>query len=243
MLTCGVAEICDRERRRARLVGQELRRLGQDLHQALRARRRGPRVELGLGVDHARDQRGIEVLLGRLLANDVRVGERQVELGDRLAKQRRREDHHERGRGERDHRDHPAAPARDRATPGGRSGAASTGGSARGDRRHYSSLLTAAPPHGHGLRGPACQEPPTTSTPRSSIVIVIGDHICRSLRFFLLGQLPGEPLGERLVTPGSGALRPRTSSSAIDRDRRVEHALHAGLEQQRHLDDGGSRRR
>ena len=44
---------------------------GIDLHQAEGAGRRGARVELRLGVDHGRDQRRIQVLVGRLLADDV----------------------------------------------------------------------------------------------------------------------------------------------------------------------------
>ena len=88
MLTAGVARSDGRERGRARAVGEELGRLGQDLHQPHRPGRRGPRVELRLGVDDRRDQRRIEMLFGRLLADHVLVVERQPELVDRLAGER-----------------------------------------------------------------------------------------------------------------------------------------------------------
>jgi hypothetical protein len=73
-------------------VGEELGRLRQDLHQALRAGRRRPRVELRLRVDDGRDQRRIKMLVGSLLADDVRVLERERQLVDGLAEQRQRQD-------------------------------------------------------------------------------------------------------------------------------------------------------
>ena len=50
---------------------------GQELHQADRARRRARvRVEPALGVDHRREQRGVEVVVPRVRADDVLVLER-----------------------------------------------------------------------------------------------------------------------------------------------------------------------
>ncbi len=77
---------------------------GEDLHQALRAGGGGARVELGLGVDHRRDQRGVEVLFGGLLADHARVLQRQRQFAHRVLQARgerhdqpdRHREHHER---------------------------------------------------------------------------------------------------------------------------------------------------
>ena len=66
--------------------------LGQDLHQALRARLGRLVAELRLAVDHGRDQRGIEVLVARLLADHVLVAQRQRDLLDRVVHHRAQHD-------------------------------------------------------------------------------------------------------------------------------------------------------
>ncbi len=85
------AQVGRRERGCSRAVGQELGGLGHDLHQPLGAHGRRARVELRLGVDDRGDQRRIEVLLRRLLADHVRVVQRQPEIVDRLLDQRHRQ--------------------------------------------------------------------------------------------------------------------------------------------------------
>ena len=59
------AEVARREAVAARQFRQEFGRFRLDLHQALRARRGGPRFEFRLRVDHRRDQRRVEVLRRR----------------------------------------------------------------------------------------------------------------------------------------------------------------------------------
>ena len=61
------------ERRGARAMGEVFGSLGQDLHQALGAGRRRARIELGLGINDRRDQRRVEVLVGRLVTDHVLV--------------------------------------------------------------------------------------------------------------------------------------------------------------------------
>ena len=61
-------------------VREEVGGRRQDLHQPLRAGRGRARFEFRLGVDHRRDQRRVEVLLGGLFADDARVAERQREV-------------------------------------------------------------------------------------------------------------------------------------------------------------------
>src|SRR5204862_252033 len=80
----------------------------RELHAPQRAGLRGPVVaELGLGVDDRRDQGQVEVLLARLLADDVLVAQRQRELLEGVAQHRPERDDHDRGH---EHEEDPPPP-------------------------------------------------------------------------------------------------------------------------------------
>ena len=59
---------------------------------------------------------------------------------------------------------------------------------------------------------------------------IVDDHICRSLRFFLLRELPGGALLERLMAASFGAAHSQLLLGD-HRDRCIEDALHPSLEQ------------
>ena len=61
-----------------------VRRFRSDLHQAARAGARRLVAELGLGVDHGGDQRGVDFLFVGLLADHVLVAQRQGQLLHRM---------------------------------------------------------------------------------------------------------------------------------------------------------------
>jgi hypothetical protein len=84
----GVAEVARPEGDAAGPVGDEAGGRGRDLHQPLRARGRPARPELRLRVDDAGDERGVEVLVLGLLADDVLVAQRQGDLPHGLLAQR-----------------------------------------------------------------------------------------------------------------------------------------------------------
>src|SRR4051794_2685797 len=117
----GRPEVLDGERDAARLARDHPRRRRRDLHEPLRAGARGLAVaEARLGVDHRGDERRVEILVARLLADDVLVAQRQRDLADRVMEARRGERDGEAGdeRGAEDRADAPAAygpPARGRA--------------------------------------------------------------------------------------------------------------------------------
>ena len=89
MLICGVARSACSKRTPPGAAGDEVGRLGRDLHQPARARVRGLVAEARLLVDDRRDQRGVEVLVGGLLADDVVVAQRERDLAHRLAQRAR----------------------------------------------------------------------------------------------------------------------------------------------------------
>ena len=73
----GIAQIRLDEVAATGRAGDELTRLGQDLHQANRARTRADvRIEATLGVDDSGDESGVEVAFVRIRPDDVRVLER-----------------------------------------------------------------------------------------------------------------------------------------------------------------------
>ena len=92
MLTCGVVEVLDaRSCVAARLARDVAARCSGVIciRPCAPGRRRAAVAEARLGVDDRRDQRRVEVLVARLLADDVLVAQRQRDLLDRLSKQRR----------------------------------------------------------------------------------------------------------------------------------------------------------
>ena len=76
----------------------------------------------------------------------------------------------------------------------------------------------------------------------SSRRAVVAHHEVRSLRLLLLGQLAAGALLDGLMPPRA---RSRGAQGLVgdDGDRVVEDRLHAGLEQQGHLDHSGGRGR
>src|SRR5262249_50440602 len=84
-----VREVFEVERGAAAQPLDFLRRFGRDLHQPAGAGGGGLVAEVGLRVDDGGDQRGVDALLLRLLANDVLVLERQGPLLARAADQTR----------------------------------------------------------------------------------------------------------------------------------------------------------
>src|SRR4051794_26454745 len=106
----GRAEILERETDPAGLLRDEARRVGSDLHEATRAGDRGAVAELRLLVDDRRDQRGIEVLVVGLLADDVLVPQRQGDLLHGVLEGMQPDDQHQRGQArKRDREPQPAA--------------------------------------------------------------------------------------------------------------------------------------
>src|SRR6476661_781943 len=73
----GVVEILDFEPRAAGMEGNSFRRVRKELHQADRAGGRpGIGFELRLLIDDRRQKRGVEVVVARVAAHDLLVGER-----------------------------------------------------------------------------------------------------------------------------------------------------------------------
>jgi hypothetical protein len=81
----GVGQVLRLERNPAAELGDASGGLGGDLHQAPGTRARSLVAEPRLLVDDRGDQRRVEVLLLRLLADDVVVAQWQRHLADRLA--------------------------------------------------------------------------------------------------------------------------------------------------------------
>ena len=92
MLTCGVPRSSTSNAVPPGLARDVARGRGRELHQALRRPARDDLAvaEVRLGVDDAGDERRVEALLARLLADDVLVAQRQADLVDRLVQRRAR---------------------------------------------------------------------------------------------------------------------------------------------------------
>src|SRR5512133_638951 len=73
----GVRQVGDAEVVAARVLGDALRRVRRELHEADGARAgAGVGVELALGLDHRREQRRVEAVVRRVTPDDRRVAER-----------------------------------------------------------------------------------------------------------------------------------------------------------------------
>ena len=79
----GIGEVVQLEGGAAAVALDFVRRFRRDLHQPARAGARGAVAELRLRVDHRGDQRRVDVLFARLLADHVLVAQGQGELLDR----------------------------------------------------------------------------------------------------------------------------------------------------------------
>ena len=217
MFTCGTRGR-PVETRAARFPRDEVGGRGHDLHQARGAGVRRPLAELRLGVDHPGDQRRVEILLGRLLADHVLVAKRKLDLLHRLVGPRRSR----RLQHEREHtRRSPARAARRRGAAPGGGGAG--GAVARARRRLAGALIFLS------YAGPRQLLLKLAERARVSTASV-------AFSPFLLGELAGVPLVDDRVPATSGPLHPDVlvGVTAIVASK---HGLHARLEQQRRLDD------
>ena len=124
MFTCGRGQVGLHEGRAARLAGDVAGGPRRELHQPDGPGRATAAVaELRLGVDDAGDQRRVQVLVARLLADDVLVAQRERDLLHRVVgggpQDRRGQGHEKRHAGQQAHPPAPQrAPARGRGTRG-----------------------------------------------------------------------------------------------------------------------------
>ena len=227
MLICGVARSACTKRVPPDAPGDEVGRVGRDLHQPAGARVRGLVAEARLLVDDRGDQRRVEVLVGGLLADDVVVAQRQRDLAHRVA-ERARAGHARRRPTSGEHRRPAAHRARDAAAPGARLRRGATG-DAGGGRE-----LTAGSSLGKNAGQRLLQ-----LVERA----VVAHREVRTLRLLLLRELAAGALRDRRVPARAGALGRAPASSATTAIVCVEGGLHARLEQQRHLDDRRAGRR
>ena len=231
MLICGSARSPCTNARAARLAGDVVGRRGHDLHQALGAGVRGLVAEARLDVDHARDQRRVEALVGRLLADDVLVAQRERDLlhglvGPRLAaisNAQRRGEHGE-----------ASSSSRRRSSCGG-----AAAGLASAARRPSASACVLCAARSRAQLRKHGRQRLLQLVERAG---VLRPRYVARCGLLLLPELASCPLVDRLVPAGGGALAPDVVVGD-DRDRGVEAGVHAGLEQQRHLDDERRRRR
>ena len=167
--------------------------------------RRGARVEARLRVDHGGDQRRVEVLLGRLLADDRRVLQRQRRsAGSRAA---------------------PAARATTR--PRRATASASSDRAGGAERRRAPPACTVAASSSPPLQSlpnsspRSCSSTPSMARIADSLcsssldVAVVDDHVGRTCGFFLLAELPGVALATSAGARAPGRARRARASSAI----------------------------
>ena len=216
-------EVALLERGAARQVRDVLRRLGRDLHEPARAGVRRRVAEARLGVDHRRQQERIELLGPRLLADDVLVGERQRELAHDVGQAR--------------HDDAPRSAASS-ATP-------SVSVTRRRRRRRNATRERRADWSGvmigRALIGLLNSRARRTARFRAARASRCCHGVRRPAGLLLLRKLPRGAFVDADMAAGGRPLR--THGLVRDHgDRRVVDAVHAGLEEQRRLDDRGGRR-
>ena len=195
-------EVALHERGAARLLGDVVGGLGHQLHQTLRAGARGLVAEVRLGVDDARDQRGVEALVRRLLADDVVVAQGQLDLLHRPVGPRRDGGGHDQRRGGDGAQEaEPAAqcaPARRPRASGPRSAGAICGWRCRCSSWSSAQLLK--------NRGEFLLE-------RREIPVV-ADDVIGARRLLVLGELAGAPLVDARRDRGPRRAPHESASSA-----------------------------